>query len=73
MWGFKTRGLGPCEPRRQVKDENADAVGKDFLGGDLADLLLLLWLTFLLIFHLDGLEKGESVHMSLHVLELSQS
>ncbi|XWS09960.1 hypothetical protein CRYUN_Cryun39dG0034800 [Craigia yunnanensis] len=36
LWGFKKRGLGSCEPRRQINDENADAVGKDFLGGDLA-------------------------------------
>lgn len=40
MWGFKTRGLGPTEPRRQVKDkstdENSDSPGRDFLGGDLA-------------------------------------
>ncbi|XVE80174.1 hypothetical protein DITRI_Ditri14bG0118600 [Diplodiscus trichospermus] len=36
LWGFKTRGLGPWEPRRQVNDENAAAVGGDFLGGDLA-------------------------------------
>ena len=40
LWGFKTRGLGPAEPRRQVRgdssDENADASERDFLGGDLA-------------------------------------
>lgn len=40
LWGFKTRGLGPVEPRRQVSgdssDENADASERDFLGGDLA-------------------------------------
>ncbi|XP_022733568.1 uncharacterized protein LOC111287342 [Durio zibethinus] len=36
LWGFKTRGLGSCEPLRQINDENADAAGKDFHGGDLA-------------------------------------
>lgn len=40
LWGFKTRGLGPAEPRRQVRgdssDENAEASERDFLGGDLA-------------------------------------
>ena len=36
LWGFKTRGLGPTEPKRQVNDENADPSGVDFLGGDLA-------------------------------------
>ncbi|KAJ4720109.1 sorting and assembly machinery component 50-like [Melia azedarach] len=40
LWGFKTRGLGPAEPRRQVRgnsnDENGDASERDFLGGDLA-------------------------------------
>ncbi|XP_040999800.1 sorting and assembly machinery component 50 homolog B-like [Juglans microcarpa x Juglans regia] len=40
VWGFKTRGLGPTEPRRQIKDkpsdENSDFPGRDFLGGDLA-------------------------------------
>lgn len=39
--GFKTRGLGPAEPRRQVgensNNETADASSEmDFLGGDLA-------------------------------------
>ncbi|EOY17711.1 Outer membrane OMP85 family protein isoform 1 [Theobroma cacao] len=36
LWGFKTRGLGPTEPRRKVNDENTDPSGVDFLGGDLA-------------------------------------
>ncbi|XVE99807.1 hypothetical protein REPUB_Repub03eG0233100 [Reevesia pubescens] len=36
LWGFKTRGLGPTEPKRQLNDENADPSGVDFLGGDLA-------------------------------------
>ncbi|KAL5734383.1 hypothetical protein ACOSP7_032244 [Xanthoceras sorbifolium] len=40
LWGFKTRGLGPTESRRQMRgnsnDENADPTGVDFLGGDLA-------------------------------------
>ncbi|XP_022764973.1 sorting and assembly machinery component 50 homolog [Durio zibethinus] len=36
LWGFKTRGMGPTEPKRQVNDENADPSGVDFLGGDLA-------------------------------------
>ncbi|KAJ0102977.1 hypothetical protein Patl1_06655 [Pistacia atlantica] len=40
LWGFKTRGLGPAEPRRQMSgsssDENADPSERDFLGGDLA-------------------------------------
>ncbi|XVF84057.1 hypothetical protein PTKIN_Ptkin16aG0544100 [Pterospermum kingtungense] len=36
LWGFKTRGLGPTEPKRQVHGENSDPSGVDFLGGDLA-------------------------------------
>ncbi|KAM7270812.1 hypothetical protein ACFE04_030026 [Oxalis oulophora] len=36
LWGFKTRGLGPTEPRRQVNNENVDSSEVDFLGGDLA-------------------------------------
>uniref|UniRef100_A0A2N9IWF7 Bacterial surface antigen (D15) domain-containing protein n=1 Tax=Fagus sylvatica TaxID=28930 RepID=A0A2N9IWF7_FAGSY len=40
VWGFKTRGLGPTEPRRQTRDksdgDNSDLPGRDFLGGDLA-------------------------------------
>lgn len=41
LLGFKTRGLGPAEPRRQVKenstDESSDASSAiDFVGGDLA-------------------------------------
>ncbi|EOY12872.1 Outer membrane OMP85 family protein isoform 1 [Theobroma cacao] len=36
LWGFKTRGVGPCEPTRQINNEDADAVGRDFLGGNLA-------------------------------------
>lgn len=37
VWGFKTRGLGPTEPRRhKSNDENSDVSGRDFLGGDLA-------------------------------------
>ncbi|XP_022993263.1 sorting and assembly machinery component 50 homolog B-like [Cucurbita maxima] len=40
VWGFKTRGMGPTEPRREVRDENKgkdnDALGRDFVGGDLA-------------------------------------
>lgn len=40
LWGFKTRGLGPTEPRRQsrdaVNDDNNDSSGRDFVGGDLA-------------------------------------
>lgn len=39
LWGFSTRGLGPTEPRRQLRsnpsDENADPE-RDYLGGDLA-------------------------------------
>jgi len=39
LWGFRTKGLGPTEPRRQLQnnpaDENADS-GRDYLGGDLA-------------------------------------
>lgn len=39
--GFKSRGLGPTEPRRQVRDNSNGATsdtysGRDFLGGDLA-------------------------------------
>lgn len=40
LWGFKTRGLGPTEPRRRVRDEiiddNDDSSKWDFIGGDLA-------------------------------------
>ncbi|KAG2262655.1 hypothetical protein Bca52824_069734 [Brassica carinata] len=39
LWGFKTRGLGPNEPRREVEDENqsgGDAYERDFVGGDVA-------------------------------------
>ncbi|MED6156796.1 hypothetical protein PIB30_017790 [Stylosanthes scabra] len=40
LWGFKTRGLGPTEPRRQSRnradDNNSDSPGWDFIGGDLA-------------------------------------
>ncbi|GLT67314.1 hypothetical protein SLA2020_396310 [Shorea laevis] len=36
LWGFKTRGLGLTEPRRQINDENADPPERDYLGGDLA-------------------------------------
>lgn len=38
--GFKSRGLGPTEPRRQLRDkptdENSEVSGTDVLGGDLA-------------------------------------
>ncbi|CAB4270986.1 unnamed protein product [Prunus armeniaca] len=40
VWGFKTRGLGPTEPRRHVTDnstdENSESSGRDSIGGDLA-------------------------------------
>ncbi|CAJ1971044.1 unnamed protein product [Sphenostylis stenocarpa] len=40
LWGFKTRGLGPTEPRRQNRDgsddDDVDSSGWDFIGGDLA-------------------------------------
>ncbi|KAF7816505.1 sorting and assembly machinery component 50-like protein [Senna tora] len=37
IWGFKTRGLGPTEPRRENRDDNDDdAYEMDFIGGDLA-------------------------------------
>ncbi|KAM1054119.1 hypothetical protein FF1_001545 [Malus domestica] len=40
VWGFKTRGLGPTEPRRHVGDnsnqENSESPGRDYIGGDLA-------------------------------------
>ncbi|XP_014502852.1 sorting and assembly machinery component 50 homolog [Vigna radiata var. radiata] len=40
LWGFRTRGLGPTEPRRLNRDEsdddNVDSSGWDFIGGDLA-------------------------------------
>ncbi|CAI0377975.1 unnamed protein product [Linum tenue] len=40
VWGYRTRGLDPTEPRRQLKsnggDEDAADPGVDFLGGDLA-------------------------------------
>ncbi|KAJ7959620.1 Sorting and assembly machinery component 50-like protein [Quillaja saponaria] len=36
VWGFKTRGLGPSEPRRQTRDNsNDDNSGRDYVGGDL--------------------------------------
>lgn len=38
--GFKSRGLGPAEPRRLLRDnpisENSDDTGVDHIGGDLA-------------------------------------
>ncbi|CAK9135814.1 unnamed protein product [Ilex paraguariensis] len=36
--GFKSRGLGLTEPRRQVREDSTDesSSGRDFLGGDLA-------------------------------------
>lgn len=40
LWGFKTRGVGPTELRRQRRDESNDDSGdsstRDFIGGDLA-------------------------------------
>ncbi|XP_061376624.1 uncharacterized protein LOC133318617 [Gastrolobium bilobum] len=40
LWGFKTRGLGPTEPRRQSRDvinnDHDDSSKWDFIGGDLA-------------------------------------
>ncbi|KAM0898852.1 hypothetical protein ACQ4PT_021670 [Festuca glaucescens] len=41
LLGFKTRGVGPSEPRRSapgesVKDHAAACTGRDYLGGDLA-------------------------------------
>ncbi|KAA8534038.1 hypothetical protein F0562_031555 [Nyssa sinensis] len=41
LLGFKSRGLGPSEPRRQIKEnsnsESSETYsGRDFLGGDLA-------------------------------------
>lgn len=40
LLGFKTRGLGPSEPKREVKtnseDTSSDTCERDFLGGDLA-------------------------------------
>ncbi|CAH8389747.1 unnamed protein product [Eruca vesicaria subsp. sativa] len=37
LWGFKTRGLGPNEPRREVEDDQSgDSYGRDFVGGDAA-------------------------------------
>ncbi|XP_048325445.2 uncharacterized protein LOC107413914 [Ziziphus jujuba] len=40
VWGFKTRGIGPTEPRRQnsnrTNDENSETSGRDAIGGDLA-------------------------------------
>ncbi|CAH2073999.1 unnamed protein product [Thlaspi arvense] len=36
-WGFKTRGLGPNEPRREeAEDESGDTYERDFVGGDVA-------------------------------------
>ncbi|KAF3504916.1 hypothetical protein F2Q69_00045517 [Brassica cretica] len=37
LWGFKTRGLGPNEPRREAEDDKSgDAYERDFVGGDVA-------------------------------------
>ncbi|CAI0415710.1 unnamed protein product [Linum tenue] len=41
VWGYRTRGLGPTESRRQLKSNDGDTEdaadpGVDFLGGDLA-------------------------------------
>ncbi|KAM6583004.1 hypothetical protein CsatB_010006 [Cannabis sativa] len=40
VWGFKTRGIGPTEPRRQNNDkpdeESSDSSRRDVVGGDLA-------------------------------------
>uniref|UniRef100_A0A453FUS1 Bacterial surface antigen (D15) domain-containing protein n=1 Tax=Aegilops tauschii subsp. strangulata TaxID=200361 RepID=A0A453FUS1_AEGTS len=38
LLGFKTRGVGPSEPRRSVPGESdaAASTGRDYLGGDLA-------------------------------------
>ncbi|PON51385.1 Bacterial surface antigen (D15) [Parasponia andersonii] len=40
VWGFKTRGIGPTEPRRQNSEksdgENSDSSHSDAVGGDLA-------------------------------------
>lgn len=40
LWGFKTRGLGPAEPRRQSRDvfndDNSDSSKWDSVGGDLS-------------------------------------
>ncbi|XP_054799019.1 uncharacterized protein LOC129303617 [Prosopis cineraria] len=40
LWGFRTRALGPSEPRRQSRDgnndDNVDSSRRDFIGGDLA-------------------------------------
>ncbi|GAU46891.1 hypothetical protein TSUD_133900 [Trifolium subterraneum] len=40
LWGFRTRGLGPAEPRRKSRDvfndESDDPSRWDFVGGDLA-------------------------------------
>ncbi|KAG4934861.1 hypothetical protein GLYMA_18G025400v4 [Glycine max] len=40
LWGFKTRGLGPTEPRRRSRDgiidDSDDSSRWDFIGGDLA-------------------------------------
>lgn len=41
LLGFKTRGLGPSEPRRQVQNKSTESASdtcpeRDFLGGDLA-------------------------------------
>ncbi|CAN8298260.1 unnamed protein product [Cochlearia groenlandica] len=37
LWGFKTRGMGPNEPRREVQDDQSvDTYERDFVGGDVA-------------------------------------
>lgn len=40
LLGFKSRGLGPTEPRRLIRDksngENSETSGRDVIGGDLA-------------------------------------
>ncbi|GAA0138659.1 hypothetical protein LIER_00361 [Lithospermum erythrorhizon] len=41
MWGFKTRGLGPVDPRREVREDTSNehcesSSELDYVGGDLA-------------------------------------
>ncbi|KFK24968.1 hypothetical protein AALP_AA8G049200 [Arabis alpina] len=37
LWGFKTRGMGPNEPRREIPDDQSGGTyERDFVGGDAA-------------------------------------
>ena len=69
LWGFQTRGLGPAEPRRQVRGDSLMRMLMLLKGIFLEETLLFQPLQiFLLIFHWGGLEKKEFTDIFLHVL-----